>query len=177
MGSAQTQQRPPLKVPKRRGGPSHASEVEEDDLRCVRGGGGATSRFWTPTTTPPPHSPLAGGPLGGGGGLGRGGSGQGQLRSQDPPPLCDIPSGCSFTGPWAVTRSSLRMLRRVAAFCRPLRPVLLLVLFPRSQSPVVCVLGLPPPPPRGWGWVNTCSLWPGGGGGGGGRAPDTHASK
>ena len=42
------------------------------------------------------------------------------------PPLCDIPSGCcSFTGPWTVTRSSLRMLRRVAAFCRPLRPVLL----------------------------------------------------
>ena len=53
-----------------------------------------------------------------------------------PPPLCDIPSGCcSFTGPWTVTRSSLRMLRRVAAFCRPLRPVLLLVLFPRSRSP------------------------------------------
>ena len=58
-------------------------------------------------------------------------------------PLCDIPSGCcSFTGPWTVTRSSLRMLRRVAAFCRPLRPVLLLVLFPRSRSPVVGVLGL-----------------------------------
>ena len=38
-------------------------------------------------------------------------------------PLCDIPSGgCFFTGPWTVTRSSLRMLRRVAAFCRPLRP-------------------------------------------------------
>ena len=58
-------------------------------------------------------------------------------------PLCDIPSGCcSFTGPWTVTRSSLRMLRRVAAFCRPLRPVLLLVPFPRSRSPVVGVLGL-----------------------------------
>ena len=56
-------------------------------------------------------------------------------------PLCDIPSGCcSFTGPWTVTRSSLRMLRRVAAFCRPLRPVLLLVSFPRSRSPA---------PPRG----------------------------
>ena len=42
-----------------------------------------------------------------------------------PPPLCDIPSGCCFfTGPWTVTRSPLRMLRRVAAFCRPLRPVL-----------------------------------------------------
>ena len=53
-------------------------------------------------------------------------------------PLCDIPSGCcSFTGPWTVTRSSLRMLRRVAALCRPLRPVLLLVSFPRSWSPVV----------------------------------------
>ena len=58
-------------------------------------------------------------------------------------PLCDIPSGCcSFTGPWTVTRSSLRMLHRVAAFCRPLRPVLLLVSFPRSRSPVVGVLGL-----------------------------------
>ena len=60
-----------------------------------------------------------------------------------PRPLCDIPSGCcSFTGPWTVTRSSLRMLRRVAAFCRPLRPVLLLVSFPCSRSPVVGVLGL-----------------------------------
>ena len=57
--------------------------------------------------------------------------------------LCDIPSGrCSFKGPWTVTRSSLRMLRRVAAFCRPLRPVLLLVSFPRSRSPVVGVPGL-----------------------------------
>ena len=70
-------------------------------------------------------------------------------------PLWDIASGCcSFTGPWIVTRSSLRMLRRVAAFCRPLRPVLLPVLFPRSRSPVVGVLGLcwiwhaPPPPPK-----------------------------
>ena len=34
------------------------------------------------------------------------------------------------------------MLRRVAAFCRPLRPVLLLVSFPRSRSPVVGVRGL-----------------------------------
>ena len=60
-----------------------------------------------------------------------------------PPPLCDIPSGCcSFMGPWTVTRSSLRMLRRGAAFCRPLRPVLLLVSFPRSRSPVVGVPGL-----------------------------------
>ena len=64
-----------------------------------------------------------------------------QLQTGHPP--CDIPSGCcSFTGPWTVTRSSLRMLRRVAAFCRPLRPVLLLVSFPRSRSPVVGVLGL-----------------------------------
>ena len=60
-----------------------------------------------------------------------------------PTPLCDIPSVCCFfTGPWTVPRSSLRMLRRVAAFCRPLRPVLLLVSFPCSQSPVVGVLGL-----------------------------------
>ena len=59
------------------------------------------------------------------------------------PPLCDIPSRCCFfTGPWTVTRSSLRMLRRVAAFCRPLRPVLPLVSFPRSRSPVVGVPGL-----------------------------------
>ena len=66
---------------------------------------------------------------------------------QGQPPLCDIPSGCCFfTGPWTVTRSALRMLRRVAAFCRPLwpvlRPVLLLVSFPRSRSPVVGVPGL-----------------------------------
>ena len=60
-----------------------------------------------------------------------------------PAPPCDIPSGCcSFTGPWTVTRSSLRMLRPVAAFCRPLRPVLLLVSFPRSRSPAVGVPGL-----------------------------------
>ena len=59
------------------------------------------------------------------------------------PPLCDIPSACcSFTGPWTVTRSSLHMLHRVAAFCRPLRPVLLLVSFPRLRSPVVGVPGL-----------------------------------
>ena len=58
-------------------------------------------------------------------------------------PLCNIPSGCCFfTGPWTVTRSSLRMLRWVAAFCRPLRPLLLLVSFPRSRSPVVGVPGL-----------------------------------
>ena len=51
-----------------------------------------------------------------------------------PPPPCDIPSGCCFfTGPWTVTRSSLRMLHRVAAFCRPLRPVLLLVSFLRGK--------------------------------------------
>ena len=62
---------------------------------------------------------------------------------QLPPSLCDIPSGCCFfTVPWTVTRSSLRMLRRVAAFCRPLRPVLLLVSFPRSRSPVVGVPAL-----------------------------------
>ena len=63
------------------------------------------------------------------------------VRRIDPP--WDIPSRCCFfTGPWTVTRSSLCMLRRVAAFCRPLRPVLSLVSFPRSWSPVVGVLGL-----------------------------------
>ena len=76
------------------------------------------------------------------GGRGGGGGHSGSGKPQ-PTPLCDIPSGrCSFTAPWTVTRSSLRMLRRVAAFCRPLRPVLLLVSFPRSRSPVVGVLGL-----------------------------------
>ena len=71
------------------------------------------------------------------------GSGGGGKGFETPHPLCDIPSGCcSFTGPWTVTRSPLRMLRRVAAFCRPLRPVLLLVLFLRSRSPVVGVPGL-----------------------------------
>ena len=38
------------------------------------------------------------------------GGGEGTLG--DPPPPCDIPSGCcSFTGPWTITRSSLHMLR------------------------------------------------------------------
>ena len=61
----------------------------------------------------------------------------------DAPSLRDMPSGCGFfTGPWTVTRSPLRMLRWVAAFCRPLRPVLLLVSFPRSRSPAVGVPGL-----------------------------------
>ena len=51
-------------------------------------------------------------------------------------PLCDIPSGCCFfTGPWTATCSSLRMLPRVAVFCRPLRPVFLLVSFSRWRSP------------------------------------------
>ena len=57
----------------------------------------------------------------------------------EPNPPCDSLSGCCFfTRPWTVTRSSLRMLRRVAAFCRLLRPVLLLVSFPRSRSPGWC---------------------------------------
>ena len=52
-----------------------------------------------------------------------------------PHPLCDFPSdGCFFTGPWTVTRSSLRMLRRVAAFCRPLRPMLPLVSFSHCRA-------------------------------------------
>ena len=41
--------------------------------------------------------------------------------------------------------ASGRCVLWVAAFCRPLRPVLLLVALPRSRSPVV---GVPPPPPR-----------------------------
>ena len=47
--------------------------------------------------------------------------------------------------PWTVTRSSLRVLRRVATLCRPLRPVFLLVSFSCSQGPVVGVLG--------WCWL------------------------
>ena len=103
------------------------------------------------------------------------------------PPLCDIPSGCcSFTGPWTVTLSSLRMWRRVAAFCRPLRPVLLRCFSPqhhflsrwcwdhsslaRSPTPV---LGLPVPastiPLQRWSNalpLSSPALCPGGGGGG-----------
>ena len=61
-----------------------------------------------------------------------------------PPPPCDSPSGCCFfAGPWTVARSSLRMLRRVAAFCRPLRLVLPLVSFPRSRSPSFAPPNLP----------------------------------
>ena len=48
----------------------------------------------------------------------------------------------SLRGPGQGPRSSLRVLLQVAAFCRPLRPVLLLVSFPRLRSPVVGVLGL-----------------------------------
>ena len=40
-----------------------------------------------------------------------------KLGLPPPPPLCDISSGCCFfTGLWIVTRSSLSMLRQVAAF-------------------------------------------------------------
>ena len=82
---------------------------------------------------PPPMYTVKNGPFGGELGPIDYGEGGGRLVA---PPLCDIPLGrCFFTGPWTVTRSSLRMLRRVAAFCRPLRPVLLPVSSP------------PPPPP------------------------------
>ena len=83
--------------------------------------------------------------------------------SIDPP--CDIQSICGFfTGPWTVTRSSLRVLHPVAAFRRPRRPVLLLVSVSllRPRCPVAGVLGLywsrqvpfvcsppSPPPPVG----------------------------
>ena len=69
-------------------------------------------------------------------------------------PLCDSVWLLFLYGPWTVTRSSLRMLRRLAAFCWPLRPVLLLVLFPRSRSPVVRVLGLV-------GVLELCWMWHG----------------
>ena len=59
-----------------------------------------------------------------------------------PPSPCDIPCGCCFfAGAWTVVRSPLRVLRRVAAFCRPLRPVLLRALFPRSRSAVIGCTG------------------------------------
>ena len=59
------------------------------------------------------------------------------------PPLCDIPSGCCFfTGPWTVTRFFPSHAASVAVFCRPLRPVFLLVSFSRWRSPVVGVLGV-----------------------------------
>ena len=62
----------------------------------------------------------------------------------NPPPLCDIPFGCCFfTGAWTSTHSSLRMLRRVAAFCRPLRPLLVLVSFPRDLETCAEVPGAP----------------------------------
>ena len=69
--------------------------------------------------------------------------GEQETRNVSPLPLCDIPSDfCFFTGPWTLTQSSLHMLRRGAALCRLLRPVLLLVLFPRPRGPVVGVPGL-----------------------------------
>ena len=78
--------------------------------------------------------------LGRAGAKGGGGGACGSRGLGGSPPC--VTGCCFFTGPWTVTRSSLRMLRRVAAFCRPLRPVPLLVSFPRSRSPVVGVLGL-----------------------------------
>ena len=60
-----------------------------------------------------------------------------------PPPVCDMPSGCCFfMGPWTATCSPLCVLRRVSAFCRPLRPVFLVVSFPRLRTSVV---GAPEP--------------------------------
>ena len=57
-------------------------------------------------------------------------------------PLRDIPAGFGFfTGPWTVTRSSLRMLRRVAAFCgtyprqvNPTRQTIRPLLDPKIQT-------------------------------------------
>ena len=101
-------------------------------IRQLPGATDAQTAHHATSSTAPAHQPLgrAGGtdvpPV------------QGSFKggSSPAPPLCDIPlSCCFFTGPWTVTRSSLRILRRVAAFCRPLRLVLLLVLFPCSRSP------------------------------------------
>ena len=64
-----------------------------------------------------------------------GGGGAERRRRGHPPPCVTFrPVVVSLRGPWTVTRSSLRMLRRVAAFCRPLRPVLLLVPPPPKKS-------------------------------------------
>ena len=73
-----------------------------------------------------------------------------QHRPQAPPPPCVTFRRVvvSFTGPWTLTRSCLRILRRVAAVCRPLRPVLPLVSLPRSWSPEFAPLPTPPPPPH-----------------------------
>ena len=58
-------------------------------------------------------------------------------------PPCGIPSGCwFFTGPWTVTRSSLRMLHRVTAVSRPLQPVFFVVSFSRCRGPVVGCTGV-----------------------------------
>ena len=110
--------------------------------------------MWVPKLARP-HFPTVNFILSHDGHFGLEGGGESRGEGGDPPPPmlhaililpyppCDSPSGCcSFTGLWTVTHSSLRTLRRVAAFCRPLRPVLLLVSFPRSRSPVVGVLGL-----------------------------------
>ena len=65
-----------------------------------------------------------------------------------PPPPCDIPSGCCFfTEPWTVTRSSLRMFRRVAAFRRPPRPVLLRVSCPPYVRRRITSAAQSAPPP------------------------------
>ena len=68
---------------------------------------------------------------------------KGGLLRENPPSAAPPSPTC---GPTAIThagpRRQLPGSRRAAASCRPLRPVLLLVSFPRSQSPVVGVLGL-----------------------------------
>ena len=121
-----------------------ASLTQSCETNTWWGAGGQTGAAATPSNFQPKMEPVAEGCAGGWRPVATGGGGVGRVdRPGRAAPLCDIPSGCcSFTGPWTVTHSSLRMLRRVATFCRPLRPVLLLVSFPRSRSPVVGVLGL-----------------------------------
>ena len=136
------------------GGPGHAGA--EDPLGCRAAWAAGAMPATRQRHAPQRHAQgiCARHPVGlalGEGGGGGGGDPQGhrgkptrQWRGKPCPP-CDIPSGCcSFTGPWTVTRSSLRMLRRVAAFCRPLRPVLLLVSFPRFRSAPPAPLSKPP---------------------------------
>ena len=105
--------------------------VRSGQQRNVRSGERGTDIPLSPTTPhPPPPAPFTPIPVG---------------RHPPPPRVTFRRVVAPLRGPWTVTRSSLRMLRRVAAFCRPLRRVLPLVSFPRSRSPVV---GVPPPPPR-----------------------------
>ena len=115
-----------------------------------RGNDTSTSTPQRPTesTDPTQHALLAvGHAVGAGVGLrrclwGRVRAGVLRGRGVPPPPLCDIPSGgCSFTGPWTVTRSSLHRFRSpLSALCSCSGTAPRAPPSPDSESP-------PPPPP------------------------------